>query len=60
MASLARYCPGIGDPMDMALHEVMEWVEAMNALLEREFGKPGNGEVDHRARVEAEMKRLHG
>jgi len=45
--------------MSMPLHEVMEWAKAMNTVLEREFGKP-EAETDHRARVEAEMRRLHG
>jgi hypothetical protein len=46
--------------MEMPCDEVMEWAQAMNSVLEREFGKPGDGEVDHRARVEADMRRIHG
>jgi hypothetical protein len=46
--------------MEMPCDEVMEWAKAMNAVLEREFGKPESGGVDHRARVESEMRRIHG
>lgn len=57
---LARYAPGLGDPMDMALPDLREWQAAVCALLEREYGKPDPEAVDHRARVEADMRRLHG
>jgi hypothetical protein len=57
---LARYAPGLGDPMGMTLPDLQEWHNAVAALLEREFGKPDSGATDHRARVEAEMRRLHG
>jgi hypothetical protein len=59
-ATLARYCPGLGDPMSMTVPELMQWNDTLSAVLEREFGKPSNGQVDHRARVEAEMRRIHG
>lgn len=57
---LARYAPGLGDPMDMALPDLREWQAAVVELLEREYGKPTGGPIDHRARVESEMRRLHG
>jgi len=57
---LARYAPGLGDPMGMAVPDLQEWQKAVITLLDREFGKPDDEAVDHRARVEAEMRRLHG
>ena len=59
-ATVARYCPGLGDPMSMTVGELMEWGQALNTVLEREYGKPDGGAVDHRARVEEDMRRLHG
>lgn len=46
--------------MDMTVGEVMEWSESVGTVLEREYGKPDDSRIDHRARVEAEMRRLHG
>lgn len=57
---LARYAPGLGDPMGMDLPDLRQWQAAVVALLEREYGKPDPEAVDHRARVEADMRRLHG
>lgn len=57
---LARYAPGLGDPMDMELPDLREWQAAVVSLLEREYGKPTGGSIDHRARVEEDMRRLHG
>jgi hypothetical protein len=45
--------------MDMTLPEVEAWSEPMSEILRRENGT-GNDADDHRARVEAEMRRLHG
>ena len=59
-ATVSRYCPGLGDPMSMTVGELMEWSETVGTVLEREYGKPDGSQVDHRARVEAEMRRLHG
>lgn len=57
---IARYAPGLGDPMDMTLPDLQEWQAALGMVLDREYGKPDTEAVDHRARVEAEMRRLHG
>lgn len=46
--------------MSMTVPELMQWNETLGTVLEREFGKPSEGKVDHRARVEAEMRRIHG
>lgn len=58
-AMVARYLPGLGNPMDMTYAELEAWDGAMLHILRSEFG-PGAEESDHRARVEAEMKRIHG
>lgn len=43
----------------MDLYEVREWMDALNAVLREEH--PGmDPAADHRARVEAEMRRLFG
>ena len=57
---LARYAPGLGDPMDMTVPELQDWQKAVGGLLEREFGKPSQRDVDHRAIVEEQMRRIHG
>ena len=46
--------------MGMDLPDLRQWQSAVVALLEREYGKPDPEAVDHRARVEADMRRLHG
>ena len=46
--------------MSMTVGEVMEWSESLATVLAREYGKPDGGDGDHRAIVEAEMRRLHG
>jgi hypothetical protein len=56
---VARYLPGLGDPMGMELPEVEAWSTAMAEILRRENGD-SSGATDHRARVEADMRRLHG
>jgi hypothetical protein len=58
-ATIARYLPGLGSPMDLTLDEIRDWMDALNAILRDE--QPGmDPAADHRARVEAEMRRLHG
>ena len=57
-AAIARYMPGLGDPMDMTLPELEAWTIEAARILQRENGT--EGEPDHRARVEAEMRRIHG
>jgi hypothetical protein len=59
IALVARYLPGFGNPLDMTLPELEGWADALAHILERENGTSGDA-VDHRARVEAEMRRLHG
>lgn len=56
---LARYLPGFGNPLDMTLEEVEGLGAALEGILRTENGTH-EGEVDHRARVEAEMRRIHG
>lgn len=46
--------------MSMTVVEVMEWSEALATVLEREYGKPDGATVDHRARVEEDMRRIYG
>ena len=58
-AMVARYLPGLGDPMDMTYPELQGWDGALSHILRMEFGG-GDDHDDHRARVEAEMRRLHG
>lgn len=55
---VARYLPGLGDPMLMTLPELGEWGDILADMLQREFGSSGGN--DHRARVEADMRRLYG
>lgn len=43
--------------MDMTLPELEGWAPTLSELLQRELG--GGGADDHRARVEAEMRRIH-
>jgi hypothetical protein len=57
-AMVARYLPGLGNPMDMELPEIESWSTAMAEILRRENGD-SSGVSDHRARVEADMRRLH-
>ena len=45
--------------MAMTLPDLQEWQAAVVTILEREYGKPDPEATDHRARVEAEMRRLH-
>jgi len=56
---LARYLPGFGNPLDMTLEEVEGLGVALEGILRTENGTQ-EGDVDHRARVEAEMRRIHG
>jgi hypothetical protein len=56
---LARYLPGFGNPLEMTLEEVEGWGAALDAILRAENGTQEDA-TDHRARVEAEMRRLHG
>ena len=56
---LARYLPGFGNPLDMTLEEVEGWGAALDGILRAENGTRDDAD-DHRARVEAEMRRLHG
>ncbi len=56
---MARYLPGLGDPMDMDLPELDAWMEAITEVLKLEGGG-GKGDGSHRATVDAEMRRLHG
>ena len=58
-AIIARYIPGIGDPLALDITEMDEWLVAINAVLALESGTH-KGESSHRARVEAEMRRIHG
>ena len=59
LATIARYLPGLGDPLDMTMHELDEWGEALYGILRRENAGADDA-TDHRARVEADMRRLHG
>ena len=59
MAIIARYMPGLGDPMGMTLAQVQAWSDALVYILDRENGTKSDGS-DHRAKVEADMRRLHG
>lgn len=56
---IARYLPGLGNPLDMTIRDLETWSQALSYILERENGA-GPEATDHRARVEAEMRRLHG
>jgi hypothetical protein len=47
--------------MDMDTTELSVWVEVIGDVLKLERGKPSDmGVSSHRARVEDEMRRLHG
>lgn len=59
VAIVARYMPGLGDPMGMTLADMQAWSDALVYVLERENGRKSDAD-DHRARVEADMRRLHG
>ncbi len=50
--------PGLGDPLDLTLGEAEDWGDALAHILKRENGGKEE-DTDHRARVEAEMRRLH-
>lgn len=56
---VARYLPGLGDPMDLTYADLEVWADPMADIVSRENGASGD-ERSHRARVEAEMRRLHG
>ena len=56
---LARYLPGFGNPLDMTLEEVEGWGAALDGILRAENGTQEDV-TDHRAIVEADMRRLHG
>ena len=56
---LARYLPGFGNPLDMTLEDVEALGAALEGILRAENGT-SEYVTDHRARVEAEMRRLHG
>ena len=56
---VARYLPGLGDPMDLTYADLEAWADPMADIVSRENGASGD-ERSHRARVEAEMRRLHG
>jgi hypothetical protein len=56
---LARYLPGFGNPLDMTLEDVEALGAALEGILRAENGT-SEDVTDHRARVEAEMRRLHG
>lgn len=56
LAAIARYLPGLGDPMALTLPDYEEWMAALAYVLERENG---GGEDGHRRIVEDEMRRLH-
>ena len=58
LAAIARYLPGLGNPLDLEMPDIEAWGEALSHILKRENGTKED-EVDHRARVEAEMRRLH-
>jgi len=58
---VARYLPGLGDPMDLDTTEIAVWMEVVGAILKVERGKPSAaGPSTHRSRVEDEMRRLYG
>jgi len=59
VAIVARYLPGLGDPLDLDLCDLDTWMEAISEVLRLEGGSD-RGDGSHRARVEAEMRRLHG
>lgn len=56
---MARYLPGLGDPMDMDLPELDGWMDAITEVLRLEGGS-GKGDGSHRAMVDEQMRRLHG
>lgn len=58
-AMVARYLPGLGDPMDMTYVDLEAWTDPMAEIIRRENGS-SRDEDSHRARVEADMRRLHG
>jgi hypothetical protein len=58
---IARYLPGLGDPMDLDTTEIAVWMEVIGAILKVERGRPSDiGPASHRSRVEDEMRRLYG
>lgn len=60
-AIIARYLPGIGNPLDMDMTDLDALMEVVNEIIRMENGKgSGSGAGDHRARVEEQMRRLHG
>ena len=60
-AIIARYLPGIGNPLDMDMSDLDVLMEVVNDIVRMEGGSgSGSGAGDHRARVEEQMRRLHG
>jgi hypothetical protein len=58
-AIVARFLPGIHDPMGMDTATLNVLVEAVGDVLRLERGGQ-SGPQSHRARVENEMRRIHG
>lgn len=58
-AIIARYLPGIHDPLGMDTHDLNILADAVSDLLRIERGG-SSGKDCHRARVEQDMKRLYG
>ena len=60
-AIIARYLPGIGNPLDLDMTDLETWMDVVTEVIRMENGKgSGSGAGDHRARVEEQMRRLHG
>lgn len=58
---MARYLPGLGDPMGMDSSEIAVWMEVIGSILKIERGRQSDsGPQSHRSRVEDEMRRLYG
>lgn len=58
-AIIARYLPGIHDPLGMDIGDLNALADAVGDILRMERGG-SSGPQSHRARVEADMRRLHG
>jgi hypothetical protein len=58
-AIVARYLPGVHDPLGMDTSDLNILAEAVGDVLRIERGT-SSGKDSHRARVENEMRRIHG
>mgnify|MGYP003625547890 FL=1 len=58
-AWIAKYLPGVGNPMSLPIDEFNGYLDEIIKMLKRESGS-GSPVGDHRSFVDDQMRRIHG